>query len=101
MKPSFLLATCPYCDELHPSALMRRGDGFVCGSCDALVSGRTVSVCGMCGKNAPCEWHHVAGRRNSPVMIEACVNCHRVIHGGRELASARAPRATGAPGSPS
>jgi len=101
MKPSFLLATCPYCDELHPSALMRRGDNFVCGSCDALMSGRPASVCGLCGRVAPCEWHHVAGRRNSPVMIEACVNCHRVIHGGRELASARAPRATGAPGSPS
>ena len=83
--PSFLLASCVYCDEPHPSALTRRGQEFVCACCADLERGRPSSVCGLCGGLRPTQWDHVVGKANSPVMMEACCNCHRVRHAMERL----------------
>jgi hypothetical protein len=75
-----MLAECKFCGELHPSALMARGDGFVCGNCDASARGRPSKLCPRCGRMAPFEGHHVNGRRNSPEKVPLCINCHRIAH---------------------
>lgn len=75
-----MLAECKTCGELHPSALMARGDNFVCGNCDARASGRPSKLCPRCGRMAPFEAHHVYGRRNSSETVDLCINCHRIEH---------------------
>jgi len=75
-----MLAECKDCGELHPSALMARGDGFVCGNCDARARGRPCRRCSRCGLTAPFERHHLHGWRNSTDELDLCINCHRIAH---------------------
>ena len=75
-----MLAECRTCDELHPSALMARGDAFLCGNCDASARGRPSKRCPRCGRMAAFERNHIFGRRNSPETADLCVNCHRIEH---------------------
>jgi hypothetical protein len=75
-----MLAECKNCGELNPSALMARGDGFVCGNCTAAARGRSSKRCPRCGRVSPFERNHVHGRRNSPKTADLCVNCHRIEH---------------------
>ena len=75
-----MLAECNNCGELNPSALMARGDTYVCGNCDASARGRPSKRCPRCRGMAPFEGNHVHGERNSPVTVDLCVNCHRIEH---------------------
>jgi hypothetical protein len=75
-----MLAECKTCGELHPSALMARGDTFVCGNCDAKARGRPSKPCPRCGRMAPFERNHVHGWRNSRETVDLCINCHRIEH---------------------
>ncbi len=75
-----MLAECKICGELHPSALMARGDAFVCGNCDARARGRPSRCCVRCGLTAPVQRHNPYGWRNSPQTADLCVNCHRIEH---------------------
>jgi hypothetical protein len=36
-------------------------------------------VCLTCGRSDNIEAHHVAGRRNHPVTVDVCVDCHRIL----------------------
>jgi hypothetical protein len=87
-----MLAECEICGELHPSALMARGDGFVCGNCDARAQGRPSRRCVRCGLMAPVQGHHVDGWRNSEETFDLCINCHRIAH----AAARRTQRGEGA-----
>jgi hypothetical protein len=75
-----MLAECKNCGELHPSALMARGDTFLCGNCDASARGRPSKPCPRCARMAPFERNHVHGWRNSRETVDLCVNCHRIEH---------------------
>ena len=88
-----MLAECMFCGELHPSALLARGDASVCGNCEALERGRPSKRCPLCGLVAPFEHHHVRGRRNSPETVDLCINCHRIRHA---MDSRRTQRGEGA-----
>ena len=88
-----MLAECKFCGELHPSALLARGDDFVCGNCDARARGRPSRRCDRCGLTAPFQRHHPNGWRNSPEKVPLCINCHRIAHAAD---SARTQRGEGA-----
>ena len=75
-----MLAECKFCGELHPSALLARGEAFVCGNCDARARGRPSRYCVRCGLTAPVQRHHPYGWRNSPEKVPLCINCHRIAH---------------------
>jgi hypothetical protein len=91
-----MLAECK-CGELHPSALMARGDGFICGNCDGLERGMPCRRCVRCNRIAPVERHHPLGRRNSPEIVDVCINCHRIAHA---MDSRRTRRGEGASATP-
>jgi uncharacterized Zn finger protein (UPF0148 family) len=74
------LAACIRCGELNPSALIKRNGEIICANCEARERGRPESRCRRCGTNAPFEEHHKHGRRNSPETVDACINCHRIVH---------------------
>ena len=90
-----MLAACTRCGELNPSALMRRNGAIVCANCDGRARGGPERHCIRCETVAPFEdrGHHILGRRNSPVTVGLCVNCHRIVHA---LDMARTLRGDGA-----
>jgi hypothetical protein len=79
-RKSFLFRECLICGETNPAALMRRGDDFVCGNCEAKERGRPERLCARCGQTAPFERHHIHGRKNSDELEDRCINCHRIGH---------------------
>jgi hypothetical protein len=36
-------------------------------------------ICLNCGPHADIEAHHVGGRRNHPLTVDVCVDCHRIL----------------------
>ncbi len=77
---SWLFAECATCGETGPSALTRRGDGFICGNCEARERGRPERLCARCGKMAPFEGNHIYGRQVEEEKEPWCINCHRIFH---------------------
>jgi hypothetical protein len=65
---------CPCCGETHRRARRRDGLCFICGA-----TNQRRGECSVCGKVGPLEDHHVAGRRNAPDIIPACLNCHGIL----------------------
>jgi hypothetical protein len=84
-RPSYLFSKCMSCNERNPSALMRRGEGFVCGVCEAKERGRPERICERCGENVPFEDHHIFGKRVSDETEILCINCHRIVHAIKEM----------------
>jgi hypothetical protein len=84
VRPSYLFSKCMSCDERNPSALLRRGDGFVCGVCEAKERGRPEMICKRCEKSLPFEDHHIFGWRISNETEVLCINCHRIVHAIKE-----------------
>jgi hypothetical protein len=84
VRPSYLFSKCMSCDERNPSALMRRGGGFVCGVCEAKERGRPEMTCKRCAKSLPFENNHILGWRVSNETEVLCINCHRIVHAIKE-----------------
>ncbi len=82
--PSFLFACCMSCDEINSAALMRRGNKFICGNCEARERGRPTKICVRCHKDNPYENNHVRGRKISDETEVLCINCHRIVHAIKE-----------------
>jgi hypothetical protein len=74
------------CGEIHPSALIERDIGYICGNCEATAEGMPpIDTCCKCGQKQPCQGHHVDGHENSDAKAPLCINCHHKLHRGEEV----------------
>jgi hypothetical protein len=73
------------CGEIHPSALIERDIGYICGNCEAKAEGKPVETCTNCRQKQPIQNHHVDGVNNSTVTTPICINCHHRLHRGEEV----------------
>jgi hypothetical protein len=85
--PSWFFAECA-CGEINPTAILRRGYGFICHNCEGQERGLPEKICSHCIRLKPYEWHHIHGRKVSEETKPWCLNCHKIIHRGRELQAA-------------
>jgi hypothetical protein len=69
-------ASCS-CGEYHRGALRMTPAGVRCFNCGDTRHRR--GHCEVCGRVAPIEHHHVAGRRHAPDIIAVCLNCHGIL----------------------
>lgn len=84
-RKSWFHAECG-CGEINPTAITETtGDRFICGNCEARNQGKAETICANCGRLAPFQNHHVSGWKVSTVIEPWCINCHRILHRGREL----------------
>jgi hypothetical protein len=69
---------CGSCRELFREALVTRTGKTSCHNCLSVSARRW--RCPFCKRHGvPFQFHHVAGREISPVMVVACLNCHAVL----------------------
>jgi hypothetical protein len=71
------LAECVHCGEFRYGTLRDVQGEILCFNCSDYADTHTRALCLLCGRIRPCEMHHVYGRRNDPLTVPLCCNCHR------------------------
>lgn len=70
--------TCAVCGEYFREALVKRYGRRICQNCSS--RNKRLGACPLCKRTGvPMQFHHVAGREYSPVMLAVCLNCHAVL----------------------
>lgn len=79
------LAECVQCGEYRNGTLREIKEKPFCYNCATYADNKPMQRCFLCNGMYPSENHHVLGRRNSPLTVPLCCNCHRWVENTPEV----------------